>query len=477
MKKLNVFAIIFTAAMLLMVNVTITGAQGPPTQPSSFWGTVKVDDANVSDGTEVTAWINGTQQASAATVTYQGNSVYSIAVPNGSDGDTITFQVGGVEADQTGTWQLGENSELNLTASDTPPLDADFTCTPSSGQPPLEVSCTDESTGDIAGWSWDFGDGTSSTEQNPTHTYNLTGTLSVALTVTGSDGSDTESKANYISLSASSMALEFESSNIEMYADQLIDLDLMVKEALDLYGLEVDCSTEADFISLQNATFADLFGSDALIGINNLTSNSWYAALSQKHPAEAVFGDGIFGIVTIKALATGSATFGCTALASDGDGFPLQTSTSPSTITVLPSPDNAIVGVASYQSRRNLAGIQVTATGPTNKSVTTIESGRFELLELSAGSYEVKAEANGHLYNCIQTESPGVLPRSKLLAGDVDNNNVINILDAIQVASVFGQPPTEGAPTDFNMDGTVNINDLAPLGRNFTESRTGCEGW
>ncbi|TQV88081.1 PKD domain-containing protein [Aliikangiella coralliicola] len=55
----------------------------------------------------------------------------------------------------------------------------------------LVVSFTDSSTdsdGTITGHSWDFGDGNSSTSQNPTHTYANAGNYSVTLTVTDNDG-------------------------------------------------------------------------------------------------------------------------------------------------------------------------------------------------------------------------------------------------------------------------------------------------
>ncbi|MCP3891423.1 MAG: hypothetical protein GY702_21545, partial [Desulfobulbaceae bacterium] len=49
---------------------------------------------------------------------------------------------------------------------------ANFSGAPAAGTVPLEVTFTDASTGEIAGWSWDFdNNGTEdSTEQNPTHT-------------------------------------------------------------------------------------------------------------------------------------------------------------------------------------------------------------------------------------------------------------------------------------------------------------------
>jgi len=77
---------------------------------------------------------------------------------------------------------------------------ANFSASPTRGAAPLTVHFSDQSTGTVDLWSWDFGDGSSSTEQNPTHIYNDYGTYTVSLTVTGPCGSDTESKTNYINL-------------------------------------------------------------------------------------------------------------------------------------------------------------------------------------------------------------------------------------------------------------------------------------
>jgi len=64
-------------------------------------------------------------------------------------------------------------------------LNASFTASPLSGTPPLTVTCTDTSSGQITGWSWDFGDKTTSDLQNPVHTYTKQGNYPVTLTVTG----------------------------------------------------------------------------------------------------------------------------------------------------------------------------------------------------------------------------------------------------------------------------------------------------
>jgi len=80
-----------------------------------------------------------------------------------------------------------------------PPIAA-FSCTPLTGDIPLEIVCTDAS--DLkqaaATFAWDFGDGGASTEQNPTYEYAANGTFTVTLTVTNGGGSDAEEKVDYV---------------------------------------------------------------------------------------------------------------------------------------------------------------------------------------------------------------------------------------------------------------------------------------
>lgn len=52
------------------------------------------------------------------------------------------------------------------------------------------VAFRDDSIGDITAWRWDFGDGTTSADQYPTHTYAEAGNHVVTLEVTGPAGTD-----------------------------------------------------------------------------------------------------------------------------------------------------------------------------------------------------------------------------------------------------------------------------------------------
>lgn len=80
-----------------------------------------------------------------------------------------------------------------------PPYAA-FGATPTSGERPLTVQFTDLTVADVDTWYWDFGDGTYSSDENPVHVYQNPNTYTVSLTVTNVDGSDTETKTNYITV-------------------------------------------------------------------------------------------------------------------------------------------------------------------------------------------------------------------------------------------------------------------------------------
>ncbi len=76
---------------------------------------------------------------------------------------------------------------------------ANFSASAVIGNSPLPVTFTDlSSVPSPSSWFWDFGDGSSSTSQNPTHTYLHNGTFDVRLTVTGANGAVFAEKNAYI---------------------------------------------------------------------------------------------------------------------------------------------------------------------------------------------------------------------------------------------------------------------------------------
>ncbi|MBD3299020.1 MAG: PKD domain-containing protein [candidate division Zixibacteria bacterium] len=99
-----------------------------------------------------------------------------------------------------GKMGVGRINAYNAVNTGPQPPVAQFSGSPTSGDYPLTVNFTDQSTGSPTSWDWTFGDGGTSTAQNPSHEYTAAGTYSVSLTVTNSVGSDVETKTDYITV-------------------------------------------------------------------------------------------------------------------------------------------------------------------------------------------------------------------------------------------------------------------------------------
>ena len=92
------------------------------------------------------------------------------------------------------------------TATPIPPPDASPVADPRRGSAPLLVSFANTSPGPVTTWEWDFGDGSTSTEQDPAHQYTRAGTYIVRLTVSGPGGSDVATLKEIITISPGPLA-------------------------------------------------------------------------------------------------------------------------------------------------------------------------------------------------------------------------------------------------------------------------------
>ena len=84
-----------------------------------------------------------------------------------------------------------------VTTSQQKPV-ASFSSNLTTGNAPLSVAFTNASTGSPTSWKWTFGDGGTSKEINPVHTYTRAGKYTVSLTVKNAVGSSTVTNPNYI---------------------------------------------------------------------------------------------------------------------------------------------------------------------------------------------------------------------------------------------------------------------------------------
>ncbi|NOR73777.1 MAG: T9SS type A sorting domain-containing protein [Draconibacterium sp.] len=110
-------------------------------------------------------------------------------------GDTVYLAFHSISNDK---WELYIDNVLIIVAENN--LTADFTSEKPYGQAPSDIQFTDISSGAITSWRWDFGDQTTSTDQNPLHRYSSPGYYSVTLEVSNGPFSDSKTAQNFVTI-------------------------------------------------------------------------------------------------------------------------------------------------------------------------------------------------------------------------------------------------------------------------------------
>ena len=129
-----------------------------------------------------------------------------------------TYNVSLTVTNSFGTDTKTKNGYITVTEAGPEPL-ANFSASKTSNIRQTEsITFTDESTNNPTSWSWNFGDGASSTAQNPAHSYTTVGTYTVSLTATNQYGSTTETKIDYIYVSSNEVYL----TNLAFYDESVL---------------------------------------------------------------------------------------------------------------------------------------------------------------------------------------------------------------------------------------------------------------
>jgi hypothetical protein len=109
-------------------------------------------------------------------------------------------------------------------------------------------------------------------------------------------------------------------------------------------------------------------------------------------------------------------------------------------------------------------------------SVNANPDGTFSL-QAPAGTYTIIASASGFLTAqgsvTVTSGAASTMPTISLLAGDIDNNNVIDQFDAMTIGMSYNTADPVSA--DLNSDGVINVLDLELLARNYRA--TGPVAW
>ncbi|MFA5221141.1 MAG: PKD domain-containing protein [Methanoregula sp.] len=189
----------YTTAGTYTVTLTVTNSGGSNTITKTAFITVDAEQVPVASFTvDTTSGITPLAVAFTDTSTYTptawswtfgDGSISTEQNPTHTYTDAGTYTVTLLVTNGAGTDTITKTAFITVDAEQVPV--ASFTVDTTSGITPLAVAFTDTSTYTPTAWLWTFGDGSISTEQNPTHTYTDAGTYTVTLVVTNAEGSDT----------------------------------------------------------------------------------------------------------------------------------------------------------------------------------------------------------------------------------------------------------------------------------------------
>ena len=189
---------------------------------------------------------DGVLDASGTSVSYTYNDAgsYTVALtatgPNGVDTLTRTNYV---------------------TVSPSPPL-ALFSANTTTGKKDLRVEFTNESIR-YSSSSWNFGDGNSSSDTNPIHTYTTSGTFDVSLSVTGDAGTDTFTSPGLVIVEdVQTPAFVFDPKYLEVSSGSSFSLDVKVLGVTGLAAAQVTINYDSSLMTYDSVSSGDFLQGD-----------------------------------------------------------------------------------------------------------------------------------------------------------------------------------------------------------------------
>jgi PKD repeat protein len=158
-----------------------------------------------------------------------------------------------------------------------------------AGEAPLTVAFRDRSTGDVTGWSWDFGDGDSSSDRSPVHTYTRSGEHVVRLRVSGPGGESPLSHRRTILVQDASNEMRIAPVSV-FPGQQGVHVPILATHDRPAQGFTVAAVYDPTFLRLQHVKFeqSNIAGLDPELFVVTITED----------PEDAYFTAGIlFDIV------------------------------------------------------------------------------------------------------------------------------------------------------------------------------------
>lgn len=146
-----------------------------------------------------------------------------------------------------------EEAGTILYVNNVPAPTPDFTAIGTSGELLLEVTFQNTSTGVFTDFLWDFGNGSVSTEVNPTHIYDTVGSFTVVLQATGPGGISTEAKVDFVEALAPTNLMVV--PMLPVFATQPVSHPVLATNTVALQGFQVAMVYDDGMTPITEVTF------------------------------------------------------------------------------------------------------------------------------------------------------------------------------------------------------------------------------
>lgn len=382
--------------------------------------------------------------------------------------------------------------------------DTSFTIESISANPPIPAfevesvgliaSFDDQTTNEPFDYLWKFGDGSTSTETDPTHQYPDTGNYEVCLIVSNACATDSLCQNVRIApIPIDGVTLNF-GRDTSSLSGQLVSIPVTVGAFADVAGFSgtfeftnpmIGAIQGVRDLNLPNLTQANIAFQQNLISINwSVADTSQLVSLPS--------GTQIF---VIDVLLSGASNI-CTEIIGTSAESTLQFS-KPFMGELVPAPFTinsaeiciattvSIAGNISREEDTNVAG--VTVSNNENLTSTTAADGNYAFAGLAGGTtFNINASKTDEILlgvtafdlvailQHILTQNPLNSPY-KIIAADVDNSGSITSLDLVQLQRLILEKIDafpNNQPWRFVPESYVFTNPTNPLGENFPESIT-----
>jgi hypothetical protein len=244
-------------------------------------------------------------------------------------------------------------------------------------------------------------------------------------------------------------------------------------------SVEFTCTYDPAMAEVSNIVAGtDLFGADAAVAINGPQNGKFIIAVAGTN-GNKVVADGAAFTFSLKGLQVGQTLVDCKARVSTGANTLSEILTAPDTLSIIVPPPLQGKFEGKVTAKKP---VTISVRDASNAEVASVTSadGTFSL-PLPAGVYTAVASASGFLGAqtpdsakiTITNGNTTTAPAVSLLAGDIDNNGVVDQFDAMTIGMSYNTALPAAA--DLNNDGTINVLDLELLAANYRKA--GAVAW